>query len=196
MNKKNNQYVPICFIVAFLIGLAMIVMLVQPAWNEYSEVSSSKIKADSELANLNERIDKEKKRLAEEEMNLKSIKQIYEATIDSSENLAAYGPMFDEIVKLAQSNELFIRSIEYDTKPADSAIYNNFSEQYNVCKLKFFFVGKYPQLRSFLNDITNNFQYLVSVSDLNVTAFTGNTDYILINLGVILYSKKPTNDEE
>lgn len=195
MNKKNNQLVPICFLVAILLGFAMFGMLAKPAWEEYNEASSSKVRAEKELANLNERIEKEKQRRAADEINLKSIKQVFETSTNSSDNLSAYGSIFDSIIKLAQSNNLFIRSIEYDTKPTNSAVYNNFSEQYNVCNVKFFFVGKYPQLRDFLNDITNNFQYLLSVSELKVTAFSGDTDYILIRIGITLYSKKPTADE-
>lgn len=195
MNKKNNQLVPICFLIAILLGFAIFALLAKPAWDAYDEANRSKTKAEKELANLNERIEKEKQRRAEEEINLKSIKQIFETDTNSADNLSAYGSIFDNIIKLAQSNNLFIRSIEYDTKPANSTVYNNFSEQYNVCNVKFFFVGKYPQLRSFLNDITNNFQYLLSVSELKVTAFSGDTDYILIHMGITLYSKKPVKDE-
>lgn len=195
MNKKNNQLVPICFLVAILLGFAIFASLAKPAWDEYNDAKNNQARTEKELANLNERIEKEKQRRAEDEINLKSIKQVFETSTNSSDNLSAYGSIFDDIIKLAQSNNLFIRSIEYDTKPANSTVYNNFSEQYNVCNVKFFFIGKYPQLRSFLNDITNNFQYLLSVSDLRVTAFSGDTDYILIKIGITLYSKKPVADE-
>ena len=135
---------------------------------------------------------KEENRKNQDAMKLKSIKQIYESDYsETNDNLAAFGTMFDDIIKTAQSNNLFIRSIEYDTKPSDNTIYANFSDQYNVCKLKFFLVGKYPDLRNFLDDVANNFQYLLSVSDINVTSFSGDTDFILIKLSVSLYSKKP-----
>ena len=98
--------------------------------------------------------------------------------------------MFEEIIKRAQSNGLLIRSIEYDMKPADDPIYMEYSDTYNVCQLKFFLVGSYSQLQAFLNGINNNFEYLTSISKLNVTAFRANTDYLLINLGITLYSKK------
>ena len=55
-------------------------------------------------------------------------------------------------------------------------------------------MGKYPNLRTFLNDITTNFQYLVAVSDLDVTAFSGDTDYILIKISITLFSKKPVEE--
>ena len=162
MNKKNQQYVLACFVVAIIVCIALMYVFIQPAFLAYDEESKSKVSTEKELKKLSERAEKEKQRRAEEELNLKSIKQIFESEVNGeSDGLSAYGSMFDDIIKLAQQNNLFIRSIEYDTKPADSSIYTDFSDQYNVCKLKFFFVGKYPNLRTFLNDITNNFKYLI-----------------------------------
>lgn len=195
MNKNSNQYVLACFAAAVLICVAIIYMLWQPAIQNFNEESRSRVSTEKELKTLSERADKEKQRRAEEELNLKSIKQIYESGVEGeTDNLSAFGTMFDDVIKLAQQNNLFIRSIEYDTKPADSSIYNDFGDQYNVCKLKFFLVGKYPNLRTFLNDITTNFQYLVAVSDLDVTAFSGDTDYILIKISITLFSKKPVEE--
>ena len=195
MNKKNNPYVLACFVVAAVMCVALMYFFIQPAFLAYDEESKGKVSTEKELKKLSERAEKEKQRRAEEELNLKSIKQIYESGVSGeTDGLSAFGTMFDDIIKLAQQNNLFIRSIEYDTKPADSTIYTDFNDQYNVCKLKFFFVGKYPNLRTFLNDITNNFKYLISVSDLNITAFANDTDYILIKMSLTLYSKKPTEE--
>ena len=194
MNKKNNQYVPICFLAGLILCIAVVFFMVKPALEEYNDAKDRSARAASDLRTYEERAQKEKQKQAEEEMNLKSIKQIYETVYDNTDNLAAFGTMFDDLIKKAQENDLFIRSIEYDTKPADNSIYTDFSEQYNVCKLNFFLVGKYPNLRNFLNDITNNFKFLLSVSNVNITAFAGDTDYILIKLSVTLYSKKPMLD--
>ena len=194
MNKKNNQYVPICFLAGLILCIAVVFFMVKPALEEYNDAKDRSARAASDLRTYEERAQKEKQKQAEEEMNLKSIKQIYETVYDNTDNLAAFGTMFDDLIKKAQENDLFIRSIEYDTKPADNSIYTDFSEQYNVCKLNFFLVGKYPNLRNFLNDITNNFKYLISVSDLNITAFANDTDYILIKMSLTLYSKKPTEE--
>ena len=40
----------------------------------------------------------------------------------------------------------------------------------------------------------NNFEYLVYISSLSVTAFERNTDYILANTSITLYSKKPESE--
>ena len=100
--------------------------------------------------------------------------------------------MFDEIIKKAQANGLAIRSIEYNMNPANNEVLNSFSDLYNVCELKFFFVGTYRQLQTFLSDLIDNYQYLVSVSNMDITAFSGNTDYIIIKMGIVLYAKKPS----
>ncbi len=197
MNKKNNQYVPICFIAGIILCIAIAFFVVKPAFEEYNDASERQKRTVSELQGLDEKMQKEKSRQSQEEMNLKSIKQIYESSSNgnASDNLAVFGTLFDDVIKTAQTNNLFIRSIEYDTKPANNTIYSNFSDQYHVCELKFFLVGKYPQLKTFLNDITgSNFKYLVSISDINITAFNGDTDYILIKLSISLYSKKPIED--
>ncbi len=194
MNKKNNQYVPICFLAGIIVCLAVVFFMAKPAIEEYNEAKERNERAASELKSYEEKGQKIKEKQAEEAMNLKSIKQIYETVYDNTDNLAAFGTMFDDLIKKAQENDLFIRSIEYDTKPSDNSIYTDFSDQYNVCKLNFFLVGKYPNLRNFLNDITNNFQFLLSVSNVNITSFAGDTDYILIKLSVTLYSKKPIEE--
>ena len=68
------------------------------------------------------------------------------------------------------------------------------ADTYNACELKFFFVGTYSQLQSFLSEINNNFEYLTFVSKLSVTAFAKNTDYLLINTSITIYSKKTANE--
>lgn len=198
MNKKNKQFVPLCYLAAVIIFFAIVFVMVNDSWQRYTEIKESSQRYSNELENQKQRYEKEKEKRSQEELQLKSIKQVYQTNYDSTsdDNLAMFGTMFDDIIKKAQYNGLFIRSIEYDMKPDSDAIYNNFSNQYYAYELKFFLIGKYPQLRAFMNDITNNFQYLLSVSKLNVTAFSGDTDYILINIGITLYSKKPINEED
>ncbi len=190
MNKKNKQYVPICFIAALIIFIAIVFLMAKGKIEEYNDLNQKTIRQNTELQNLEKRIGEIETENEQEELKLKSIKPVYESTGASGENLAVYGNMFEEIIKRAQSNGLLIRSIEYDMKPADDPIYMEYSDTYNVCQLKFFLVGSYSQLQAFLNGINNNFEYLTSISKLNVTAFRANTDYLLINLGITLYSKK------
>ena len=71
MSKKNNQLVPACFIVAVILCIAIMFFFIQPAFLEYQEESASKVRTESELQTLSERIEKDKQRRSQEEMNLK-----------------------------------------------------------------------------------------------------------------------------
>mgnify|MGYP003295340513 CR=1 FL=1 len=44
------------------------------------------------------------------------------------------------------------------------------------------------------DEVNNNFEYLTYLSKLSVTAFSKNTDYLLINAAITIYSKKPESE--
>ena len=191
MNKKNKQLVPICFALAALLFFVIIFVVLKPKYEEFAEMKLRDSKNNVERESLEEKIKKIDAEKEAENLKLKSLKPIYESTLESStENLGIFGNMFEEIIKKAQKNGLMIRSIEYDMRPALDPIYQENPEAYNACELKFFFVGSYTQLQAFLSDMNNNFNYLTYISKLDITAFTSNTDYLLINISITLYSKK------
>ncbi len=195
MNKRNKKLVPAVFALSTLIFILIVFFTINPKFEEYQEaqIKNSKINVDRE--NLEDQITKIKAEQEQEDIKMQSLKTVYKSEIESSnDNLGMFGSMFDDIIKLAQNNSLLIRSIEYDMRPETDPIYAENSDSYNVCELKFFFVGTYSQLGAFLADINNRFQYLVYVSKLDVTAFASNTDYLLINSSITLYSKKPDSE--
>lgn len=192
MNKKNKNLAYLCILVAIILFFGLIWVFVVPSYNEFESTKSQLTQNEKELERLEAESAKIKDRQAKEELQLKSLKQIYQNDLKgNSDNLSVFGTMFDDLIKTAQANGLLIRSIEYDMNPSVDPIVTNFSDQYNACELKFFFVGSYSQLKTYLNEITAKFPYLLSISSLNVTAFPENTDYLLIKLSVNLYSKKP-----
>lgn len=193
MNKKNNNLVPIIFVVAILLFGVIAYMMVGTAKDEYDNALASQVSSTSDLDTYKSQYETSKAEREKNELQIQSIKQVYQSTMNgANENLGVFGTMFEDIIKKAQYNGLLIRSIEYDMRPSSDPLYADFSTEYNVCELKFFLVGTYTQLRAFLNDTVNNFPFLISLSKLNVTAFEGNTDYILINISLTLYSKKPS----
>ncbi len=193
MNKKNKQIVPLCFLIAVIVFFAITYIMVSSSVEEYKNANDSQTAVKAEFENYQTKYNQSKEQKAKDEQQLQTIKPVYESTENSeNENLGVFGTMFEDIIKKAQYNGLLIRSIEYDMRPADDQIFLNFSDSYNVCELKFFFVGTYAQLKTFMNELLNNFKYLISISRLNITSFTGNTDYLLINMSITLYSKKPT----
>ena len=193
MNNKNKQLVPICFLTAIIIFILIVFTVLRNKWDEYTEAKEMAERSTRELKALEEQDNKTQQLREQNEMKLRSIKQIYQSNLDSeNENLGMFGTMFEDIIKRIQYNGLLIRSIEYDMHPATDAVFSGYSDEYNVCELKFFLVGSYAQLQAFLSEMNNNFEYLISFSKMNVTAFTGNSDYIIANISINLYSKKPS----
>lgn len=191
MNKKNKQLVPICFALAILLFFIISFIAIKPKYEEFNEMQIRANKNNNERETLEAKIKKIDAEKEAENIKLKSLKPIYESNLEpATENLGIFGNMFEEIIRKAQKNGLMIRSIEYDMRPATDPIYVENSEAYNACELKFFFVGTYAQLQTFLSDMNNNFNYLTYISKLSITAFTANTDYLLINISITLYSKK------
>ncbi|MCD7739729.1 MAG: hypothetical protein LUH11_00045 [Candidatus Gastranaerophilales bacterium] len=196
MNKKFNQYVPICIILAIVVCIVIIFVICSTKYNEYNEAKTKSVRNSLEREKLEREAKSAEEEKQAEAMKLKSIKPIYETDINSTtENLSVFGKMFEEIIKKAQQDGLLIRSIEYNMHPETDPVYINAQESYNVCDLKFFFVGSYSQLQSFLTDLNNNFPYLIYLSAINVSAFPSNTDYLLIKTTITLYSKKPQSSK-
>ena len=195
MNKKFNQYVPLVFIIALVLIGVIVFMCTKDVLAEYSEAREAVQNYERKVQEKEKEVGALDSQIRQEQMKLQSIKPVYESGIDSStQNLGIYGNMFENLVKRAQSNGLMIRSIEYNMTPESDPLVLEHANRYNACELKFFLVGTYSQLQNFLMEVNNNFEYLVYVSSLSVTAFERNTDYILANTSITLYSKKPESE--
>lgn len=191
--KKNKQLVPLILVVAAILGIAIAVFLVKGSIEQYSSAASRVTDSRDNL----QKLQLEDKRISEEQekdaLELSSIKPVYKASQNSAgDTLAIFGPMFEQVIQLSRESGLLIRSIQYQMNPTDDQVYTDFGNEYNVCELKFFFVGTYIQLKDFLYALVNRYEYLVSISKLNVSSFKSNPDYVLINISITLYSKKPT----
>ena len=195
MNKNLNQYVPLVGIGAIILAVVMIIVFTKDLLTEFNESKAAISDYERQVQAKEKEINAIDTAIEEEKLKLKSLKPVYESEIDStSENLGIYGDMFEKLVKGAQRNGLMIRSIEYNMTPENDPLMQEHSDTYNACELKFFFVGTYSQLQSFLSEVNNNFEYLTYVSKLSVTAFSKNTDYLLINTSLTMYSKKPESE--
>lgn len=192
MNKQlKKAQVPLGILAALAVFGGLSFYLINPVISDFMSAKTAKEQAIEEERRLAEEDQRIKSKTAQEEMKIKSLKTIYESNFKSSvANLGIFGTMFEDIITRVQTAGLMIRAIEYDLKPASDVIFQKFEAKYNVCELKFFLVGTYSQLQTFLVDLNNTFPYLVSVSKIDVEAFANNTDYLLIDLSVNLYSKK------
>ncbi len=193
MNKKYQQFVPICLILAAVLIVLIVISICRPKIEEYSDIREELERNSAKKQKLEEQVRKEEADKQAQEIKLRALKPIFKTTVNSSnESLGVFGNMFEDIIKTAQSNGLLIRSIEYNMKPTNDPLYAENSGSYNACELKFFFVGTYNQMHAFLNDMNNNFEYLTAISSLSITAFQEDADYLLINEAITLYSEKPS----
>ena len=189
--KKNKQIVPICIILAVAVFCLILFLMIRGSVDEYDAATMKSRDAQQNLQNLKEEDEKITSKIHKDELELRSITPVFTSPANSDgQNLSAFGNLFQKVIDMARTSGLLLRSIEYEMNPGDDPVYKDFSDQYNVCELKFFFVGTYSQLKSFLMYLTNNFGYLMSISRLKVTSFSSNPDYILIKMSVTLYSKK------
>ncbi|MGM9993493.1 MAG: hypothetical protein ACI37R_02045 [Candidatus Avigastranaerophilus sp.] len=194
MKKNKKLVIIICFVTAALLFVCILVSMIKGNVEDIQNAKAMSIEAEQNAQRLEQQAKELAEQQAQEKSKLNSIKPVIQEPDDSDgESLGVFGGMFDKVIALSKESGLLLRSIEYEMNPMDDAIYQNFSDIYNVCELKFFFVGSYTQLRSFLDAMVNKFEYLVSISRLNVTAFSENTDYILINMSITLYSKKASS---
>ncbi len=192
MNKKYQQFVPVCLIVAAVLIIVGIISICRPKIEEYGDMRDELERNNATKQKLEEQVRKEEADKQAQEIKLRALKPIYKTTVNStSESLGIFGNMFEDIIKTAQSNGLLIRSIEYNMRPVNDPLYAENSNNYNACELKFFFVGTYNQMHAFLIDMNNNFEYLTAISSLSISAFQENPDYLLINESITLYSEKP-----
>lgn len=192
MNKKTKKLIP--FVIIFLmivVGIVALYFLISPMVQEYNTEKNRNIRAKNETKKMQaqqKRFEQEKK---EQEEKLKTLKPIYKSEVPpSADTLSAFGNMFEDIIKRVQYNGLMIRSLEYDMKPTFDPVFKHLEAQYNTCELKFFLIGTYSQLQSFLVEINNDFPYMISISKLDVSTFIDNTDYVVIHLSLNIYSKK------
>ena len=190
MNNKNQKLVPICLLAAVLI---MVAILYARCWPKIEEIQSTKqsvAESTRTRETLKNQMDDLESQRALNDMKMKNLKTIVETNVSSNvENLGIFGNLFETIVSKAQKNGLLIRAIEYNLNPASDPIFQKNPDGYNVCELKLSLVGGYNQLRAFIADL-NGIEHLIYLSKLNVTAFSENTDYLLIHMSINLYSKK------
>lgn len=192
MNSKN-KFVSIVFILGALGALLFAFSIIKPEFDSF--MKESKANSENDLSMYEKRLAEAKTIKTKQDKQLKEIKPIYESTIkvDGADGLGNFGSMFDNIIKLTNANKLYIRSIEYKMNPDTDELYSKFSKIYNACELKLFVVTTYGDLLRFLKAIEGGeFEYLAGISNLSVSSFSGNTDYILANISITMYTKNPT----
>ncbi len=141
-------------------------------------VEDLRIKVDS-ITQANERIKKQQDVL----------KPFYKQDFAPNDSIASFGGMFEDVINYVKINGLLLRTIEYNLNPEEDPIFKNFASAYNVCEIKMFLIGTYPQIQGFMNDI-ELYPYYISVDQINIMPYENNKKYLLANVSIHLYSKK------
>lgn len=188
---NNKLIILIGPILAAIIFVFMVAYFVPPAITDFNDAKDRAVQSEQSLQVAEAEWNKSESTRTKEEDLLKNIKSIFQASSTSStDNLSMFGTMFDDVIQRIQQNGLMIRAIEYQMSPENDPLSVNFSKDYNICTLKFFLVGSYSQVKTLLNELQTNFPYLIGISKINVLVYEDNTDYVLVDLAVNLYSKK------
>lgn len=129
--------------------------------------------------------------LANEQLQKKQdvLKPFYKPEFQSPDSVASFGGMFEDIIDYIKINGLMLRSIEYNINPEQDLIFKSFASAYNVCEVKLFLVGTYPQLQTFFNDLYA-YPYYLNVTKIDIKSYEPKPQYLLVNLSIDLYSKK------
>ena len=190
MNKSKNIVI-ICLLLAVIIFVALSYYLIKGSFEEYNTASlrNNEIQQQLEEAQIEDkRLSAERQK---EELELSSIKPVMNAPEGAdSRSLSVFGGFFDELVQFAVGEkDLYVRSIEYEMNPKDDPIFTNFSDRYNVCEIKLFLVGTYFSLLRYLEKL-NMSPNLLSISKVDISTYSDNTDYVLAHVSINIYSRK------
>ena len=187
--KREKILIPI--IIAIVI-IAAALFFVQEPFNQYARSSDAKKEKLKEKASLEAKMNALREQKAQEQANMETLKPFMEMTGEfTSDSLASFGNMLDDIIEYyIKPRGIMVRSIDYLIDPPEDPISSAFTPNYHSCELELYLICKYPQLRDFLYNIINNFPYFISISQIVVTAYPADKEYLLVDLKLNLYVKK------
>lgn len=147
--------------------------------NEKSKLIEDLRRKEETIRLANERVQKEQEVL----------KPFYKPEFPTTDSIASFGGMFEDIIDYVKINGLMLRSIEYNISPEQDLIFKSFAGAYNVCEVKLFLIGTYPQLQTFFNDLYA-YPYYLNIAKIEIKPYQSKPQYLLVNLSITLYSKK------
>lgn len=175
----------IVVVLVFIFGIKQLVGIIVECKDNFSN-KSQKQSVVEDLRIKSETIDQANQRL---EQQKDILKPFYKQDFAQNDSIAAFGGMFEDLVDYIKMEGLMLRSIEYNINPPTDLIFKNFASSYNVCEVKLFLVGTYPQLQRLFRDV-EAYPYYINVAQINIVPYEANKNYLLINLSINLYSKK------
>ncbi len=180
-------------IILFVIIVLAAIFLVQDPFRRSIE-ASDKEKSVRELnQNLQAQVDALESEKQQQQANMNTLKPFFEmpgAFDDTS--LASFGSMLEDIVEdYIKPHGVMVRSIDYTIDPPEDPISSTFAPNYRSCALELYLICKYANLHDLIYDLINNFPHFISISQMVVSAYPADKEYLLVYLTVNLYTKKP-----
>lgn len=186
MNNQQQLIYGTILLVCLVLGLYLVVPKINAAVSVYQEVKAKAQTVEqtkqqiAELKNKKERYEKEER---------VTTKPVYKNELATPDQMSSFGVMFEDVIQSAKYNGLKLRSISYDTAPAQDVIQTNMSGDYNVCAISMELIGNYMQFRSYFQDIYN-YPYLINLDKISIKPYEKNKKILIANISVILYSTK------
>lgn len=187
--KPEKVIIPI-IIAIIIIGAAL--FFVQEPFKQYAQSADAKKAKMRERQSLEKQMSALQEQKAQEEANMGTLRPIMEMTgTFTTDSMASFGGMLDDIVEnYIKPQRIMVRSIDYTIDPPEDPISSAFAPNYHSCELELYLICKYPQLHDFIYNIINNFPNFISISQMVVTAYPADKEYLLVDLKLNLYVKK------
>jgi Tfp pilus assembly protein PilO len=119
----------------------------------------------------------------------KNMKRVFNPKSSIEDSITAFGGMFEDIIDYVKSNNLMLRSVEYNLNPPEDVFYSKYPTLYNVCNVHLMMVGTYVNLQGFMRDMMV-YPYFTNISEIRINQYEKDETYIIINMNITLYSKK------
>lgn len=175
----------VAIVILVIFGIKSLSGVIIETKNNFTAKKQIKEKV-TELKSKVDTINAAKNRLSKQQDILKPF---FKQEFAPKDSIASFGGMFEDIVDYVKINGLMLRSIQYNINPQNDLIFKNFAASYNVCEVKLFLVGTYPQFQSFIKDL-NNYPYFINIAEIIINPYESNKKYLLAQISINLYSQK------
>ena len=182
---KQYKELLICGLLLVAFGIRQVVVTVMKIQSTSKEHKKQKEKLKEAQKKLKDYEDANK-RLMDKQSN---IKKVFQPKTGAEDSIVSFGGMFEDIIDYVKVNNLMLRSVQYKINPPDDIIYGKFPTLYNVCNVQLLLVGTYVQLQGLIRDLTV-YPYFINLSQLRITPYEKDDQYIIITMDITLYSKK------
>ncbi|MBR6162988.1 hypothetical protein IKQ26_03730 [bacterium] len=188
--RPEKVIIPIIIFIAIILAA---IFFVQDPFRRTIEASDRQKAKMEERQNLQAQLDALESEKEQQQANMNTLKPFYvmQGEFDDT-SLASFGGMLEDIVEnYIKPHGVMVRSIDYTIDPPEDPITAAFAPNYRSCALELYLICKYPQLHDLVYSLINDFPNFISISQMVVSAYPADKEYLLVYLTINLYTKKP-----